>query len=91
MTDTPAVSRNNFTLALTGTLFPGAAMAEQAIRKNVVQGTGVRRIIRDIRSSTEDPGNLLLVPAILFALAVLIALIFLTGREYYRWRKERKK
>lgn len=72
-------------------MLPGAGMAEQTIRKNVVQGTGVRRIIGDIRSSAEDPGNLLLVLAILFALAVLIALFILTVREYFRLRKKRKK
>lgn len=72
-------------------MLPGAGMAAQSVRRGIVQGTGVRRIIGDIRSSAEDPGNLLLVLAILLALVILIVLIVLTVREYFRWRKERKK
>ncbi len=72
-------------------MLPGAGMVGQAVRRGVVQGTGVRRILGDIRSSAEDPGNLLLVLAILLALVVLIVLIFLAVREFFRWRKERKK
>jgi hypothetical protein len=91
MTERPAVSRKHFTLALAGTMLPATGLAAQSVRRGIVQGTGVRRIIGDIRSSAEDPGNLLLVLAILLALAVLIVLIVLTVREYFRWRREQKK
>ena len=91
LTERPAVSRKNFSLALAGTMLPGTGVAAQTVRKGILQGTGVRRAIGGIVSSAGDPDNFLLVLAVLLALAVLIALIVLAVREFFLWRKEKKK
>jgi hypothetical protein len=88
MTERPAVSRKNFSFAIAGIMLPGTGMTSQAVRRGNGQGTGVRRILGEMLSSAGDPGNYLLVLAILIALAVLIVLIILTVREFLLWRRE---